>query len=344
MKKIILTIGIVLILNGCNSNLIPESSTTPISFDVGVASDTTAITTSMQTLKTTVAEVSSSDDLAYEPGLLDNYDNRIRILFTAMKTNDIKTLNLLGSTRSDSVYDFFNDIKFGNFTINSSKTADVEGMTFPPKTYNVTLSVLESNDSRFPVGDNTFEITALDAGYGPLFSPLHRIGDEPKITIHDMLIDKSISSNVYMCYDLSLEMTEFYGRDTVVTFALPNDNLDNFYGNLVRFLNHVPLYMTDIKLNEGNIDDYNRAAKMFFGIKTDFNENNIKPLWLGANMMDAVLVSETESSVVIDYYSDCLLLVKAFTMKYNFDTSEGFRFTSVEKLYDSDFAPSRYTT
>jgi hypothetical protein len=89
---------------------------------------------------------------------------------------------------------------------------------------------------------------------------------------------------------------------------------------------------------------FNAAAKQILGIDTDFNEDNIEPLWLGAHVRDAVLVSETDNSVVIDYYADSLLLVKAFTAEYHFDTANGFRFTSIKNLYDSGLGVSGFTT
>jgi hypothetical protein len=361
----VLIIGMILLLCSCSSNLTTENSTTPTSFEVGVVSYTTTITLPTETSVTTdasetsevstlsateltsavtedfvVAEDIPSDDLAFDPALLDDYDSRTKILFTAIKTNDIKSLNLLGGTRSDGVYDFIKNIKFGNFTINSSKTADVEGMTFPPKTYNVTLSVLESNDSRFPVGNNTYEITALDAGFGPYFNPLHLVSDKTnKVKITDMIETKTLSDNANVCYNLTLEMMPFYGRNSLDIFNIPDNDKDSFYNGLARFFSHIPSIVPS-----ASVETYDKTAKQLFGIDTAFNEQNINPLWYGANMLDAVLVSETDKSVVIDYYADSLLLVKAFTVEYNFDTTNEFRFISIKNLYDSGFEPSRYST
>jgi hypothetical protein len=287
-----------------------------------------------------VTDDNQSDDLAYNPALLEDYDTRTKMLFTAIKTNDIETLNHLGSTRSDGVYDFLRDIKFGNFTINSVQTAEIEGTSHPPKTYNVTLSVLESNDLRFPVGENTYEITALDAGYGPYFGALNRVGDNTnKVKITDMIETKTLSDNAHICYNLTTEMMPFYGRNSLDSFNIPQNDIDSFYSGLSRFFSRVPPIVSS-----ESADDFNKAAKQLFDIDTEFNEQNINPRWYGANMLDAVLVSETDSSVVIDYYADSLLLVKAFTVEVNFDTTNGFRFTSIKNLFDSGFEPSRYTT
>jgi hypothetical protein len=340
MKKKLLTIGITLLLCSCNSHLITETSTTPTSFEVGVVPFASAITTTVQTFTTTAAEDTASDDLAFDYALLNDYDNRTRILFTAIKNNNIDALNALGCTRSNGVYDFMKDIKFGNFTINYSETVDIEGTSHPPKTYNVTLTVLESNDLRFPVGDNVYEITALDAGFGPYFSPLHLVSDKTnKVKITDMIEAKTLSDNANACYSLTLEMLPFYGRNSVDSFSIPENDTDSFYSGLARFFSHISTFVPS-----RSTDNYNKAAKQFFGIDTSFNDQNTEPLWFGANMLDAVLVYETDESVVIDYYADSLLLVKAFTVEYNFETTNGFRFISIKNLYDSGFEPSKYST
>jgi hypothetical protein len=336
MRKKVLTIGIILFLCSCSSDLsgeiITQSASQPATFQTSTVPHTTAVTEEI-----VVAE--ESDDLAFDPAQADNYDARTEMLFTALKTNDIAALNLFGNTRSDGVYDFLSDIKFGDFTINSSTTADVGG-SHPSKTYNVTISVLESNDERFPVGENTYEITALDAGFGPFFSPLKRIGDDTnKIKITDMIAAETLSDTANACYNLTLEMLPFYGRDTADSFTIPVNDTYAFYGGLVRFFSHIWVYVP-----YKSIDIYNKAAKQLLDIDTAFNETNIEPLWLGANMLDAVLVSETGNSVVIDYFADSLLLVKAFTVEYSFDTTNGLRFTSIENLCDSGFEPTRYTT
>jgi hypothetical protein len=356
MKRRLIAVIFVLalILSGCGSE-IAENTVTVAETTTAAAVEMTTVLEKNETVTTTKAvtttaaieaeaendEVISPDDGNHhiDYALLEDYDTRTDLFFTALTANDTETLEYIGCTRSDGVYDFLADIKFGGYAINSGVTTDNPGMSHPPKTYNVSLTVLESENPRFPVGENTYEITALDAGFGPYFSPLHLVGDENKIKITDMINAETLSDEASICYYFTLEMLPLYGRESVDGFSMPEDDIDLFYSGLARFFGHIPAFA-----QPESYENYNAAAKQMLGIDTEFNHTDIEPLWLGANMLDAVLVSETDKSVVIDYYADSLLLVKAFTVEYNLDTTNGFRFNSIKNLYDSGFEPSRYST
>jgi hypothetical protein len=278
--------------------------------------------------------------LGYYKPIEDEMDKNVTELFEAFVNHDKEQLKRLSCAKSDGVFDFVDDITFGDYEITPGGIYVGYG-NLQKKEYSIKLEVKESSDPRFPIGENTYKINTLDAGIGPYFSPL-TLADEPEILKMDDLIitEDDLRKNANICYFFTLEMQPFYGRESADSFEISADETVWFYGCMRRFFSHV-VKPAGVEFTP---DEMNAAAKSILGIDAAFDENNIDPLWYGANITDAVLVSEDENSVVIDWYADSLLLEKAFTMKYNFDTENGFRLLSIENLYDSGFEQTRYTT
>jgi hypothetical protein len=285
------------------------------------------------------------------PAMLRFADVAVNELFKALTTNDSDYLELLTAAYSDEydAFEFIKDIKFDGFEIISSEYLIEPFMPLSEnaeKSYVVTVNVLESTDERFPVGLNTYEITYYPGGWGGIgasYSALTRVGDEGKQTIWNGLGTEAISENVRYCYLLSTELGYYIGRETTDTFEVPDESPEmkaGFHSSLLRFLSRI----LPAEIEVATPEILNEYAKKVFGFESEFNEENFDSTWLGANCDEAVLVSETENSVTIDYYADCLLLVKAYTVKYNFDKADGFRFTSIEKIYDSGFDAANYST
>jgi hypothetical protein len=269
-------------------------------------------------------------------------DDRTQQLFEAFKTGDKETLAFLGTGKRENtaVYDFVDNITFGDYEIKPLKAYYSEHGGVEKKDYEITFDVQKSEDELFPQGTHIYNITALEAIEGAFFTQLIRDSEPPKQAIINSYNGGGlISVNAYTCYDLTLEMLPFYGRESADSFTVPEENEAEFYSGLSRFFSHI-----SVAEKGENPENYNTAAKSYFGIDTAFDESNVGALWYGANSLEAALVSETENSVVIDYYADSLFLVKAFSVKYNFDTEKGFRFISIENLYDSGLEADRHTT
>ncbi len=258
----------------------------------------------------------------------NEYDERINQLFKAFNDYDKEVLMNLTGAKTVSVFDFIDNIKFTGYE--TIKTEIIEGSneTDFSKRYTVNVFVEESSDPRFPEGKNVFEITALNAVEGSLFSPLSKYGEEDKVKFTDMLNGNDISDNARMCYFLTVELEPFFGRSSCDYFTVPDNEQIEFYGSMSRFLGKF--------ISESTVNNYNNAAKNIFGIDFEFNEENINPLWLGSFYKEAVLVSEADNEAVIDFYADSLLLVKAFTVKYKFYT-DGIKLVSIENIYDTDY-------
>jgi hypothetical protein len=302
--------------------------------------ETAPVTTTASAAPLSEPEIKTTAD--YIDIMEKEMDDRTEQLFLALVGGDKETLGFLGTGRSENgkVYDFIDDITFGDYEIKPLKAYYQDRGGIEKKDYSITLEVIKSSDERFPEGVHTYKITALPAVEGAFFTQLIRDGEpEKQAIINSFNGGGLISVNAYTCYDLTLEMLPFYGRESTDKFELPKENTAEFYSGLSRFFSHIK-----VAENGENAQNYNAAAKSYFGIDTAFDENNVSPLWYGANSLEAVLVSENENSVVIDYYADSLLLVKAYSVKYNFDTADGFRFTSIENLYDSGLEAARHTT
>jgi hypothetical protein len=327
---------------------VSKPETFSIQFEVPIVSETETDVMPPQTSATSAITATSAADPIIETQV--NYteiaekemDERTEMLFTAFSAGDKKTLSFLGtgSYENTAVYDFVDNITFGEYEIKPLKAYYSESGGIDKKDYEITLEVKKSEDERFPEGTHTYNITALEAIEGAFFTQLIKSGDSPKQAIINSYNGGGyMSVNAYTCYDLTLEMLPFYGRESAESFTVPTENKAEFYSGLSRFFSHI-----SVAENGENPENYNAAAKSYFGIDTEFTVENVAPLWYGANSLEAVLVSENDNSVVIDYYADSLFLVKAFTVKYNFDTTDGFSFTSLENLYDSGFSPDRHTT
>jgi hypothetical protein len=365
-------IGIAILLCGCGTSLSEETAsiTTATAATTSTAAATAATTTTTTTTAATTAAVATTaatintelyldypterysseyNDLPYRinPGLLRYSDVAVNELFKAITTNDSEYLALLTNAYSFDYdpFEFIKDIKFDGFTIVSSEYLEEPHFSLSEhadKSYVVTVKVIESNDERFPVGENTFEISCNSVA-DEKFSSFYRVGDEKKETIWHGFGNETVSDNVRYCYFLTTEMHSNFPDEFTDEFIIPDESEETkagFHRELLRFLWHV--LPADVPVATPEI--LNTYAKQFFGFESEFNDENYDSTFYGANVTDAVLVSENENSVTIDYYADSLLLVKAYTIKYNFDTKDGFRFISIEKLYDSGFDPSRYTT
>jgi PBP1b-binding outer membrane lipoprotein LpoB len=307
-------------------------------------SDFTTANTSETTANITAEPVvSDSEVITLEPILYlfeDDYDERVESLFTAFVNHDKTELKRLSNARSDGIFDFVDNITFGDYKITSGEIFAESG-SIHRKNYTVELEVKESGHPRFPVGINTYKIAALDAGIGPFFSPLTFENETETVQVYNLSYEKNeLSENARICYNFTLEMLPFYGRTSADNFTIPTEETTWFYGCMERFFSHLrpPVGIPHTP------DGYNAAAKEILGIDANFDEKTIEPLWYGANYSDAVIVSEDENSIIIDWYADALLFQKAFTIKYNFDTTDGFRLTSIENIYNSGFDETRYTT
>jgi hypothetical protein len=299
------------------------------------AGTTAEMTTSAET---TPADTETRGSVSYL--FEDEYDKRTEELFTALINKDKAELSYFSGARSEGVFDFLDNVSFGGFMITPGTVYAADG-SIRKKEYSVLIEVLESSDPRFPAGEHTYNIAALEAGIGPFFSPLTLDGEPEKLKMNDLIInEEDLRKNASICYFFTLEMQPFYGRESADSFEISSDETAWFYSCMRRFFSHVVLGAGP----EFTPDEMNAAAKSILGIDAAFDETNIDPLWYGANITDAVLVSEDENSVVIDWYADSLLLEKAFTVKYNFDTTDGFQLLSVESLYDSGFMLTSYTT
>jgi hypothetical protein len=287
---------------------------------------------------TTAADTETRGSVSYL--FEDDYDKRTEELFTALINKDKEQLKFFAGARSEGVFDFLDNVSFGGFMITPGTVYATDGSILK-KEYSVLIEVLESSDPRFPEGENTYKVAALEAGIGPFFSPLTLTGEPEKLKVNDLIInEEDLRKNASICYFFTLEMQPFYGRESADSFEISADEREWFYSCMSRFFGHV-VKPAGVEFTP---DEFNSAAKSILDIDAAFDETNIDALWYGANITDAVLVSETDNSVVIDWYADSLLLEKAFTTKYNFDTTDGFRLLSVENLYDSGFMLTSYTT
>jgi hypothetical protein len=305
-------------------------------FVIAKAPETEVITELTENSETTAEKPT----LGFYKPVEDEMDKNVTELFEAFVNHDKEELKRLTSAKSDGIFDFVDDITFGDYEITPGGIHVGNG-SLRKKEYSIKLEVKESSDPRFPVGENTYKINTLDAGVGPRFSPLTLIDEPEKLKMGDLIItEDDLRKNANICYFFTVEMQPFYGRKSTDSFEISADETVWFYSCMRRFFSHVVVGAG----SEFTPDEMNAAAKSILGIDAAFDETNINPLWYGAHFTDAVLVSEDENSVVIDWYADCLLFEKAFTMKYKFDTTDGFRLLSVENLYDSGLAQTSYTT
>lgn len=273
----------------------------------------------------TVSETSSDYDNAVE----QEYDGRITQLMDAFAQKDKETLRMLCSADSTSAFDFIDGVDISGYSIISSELNKGSNPSDFSKTYHISVNVTESDDGRFEKGENLWTVTALNPlGEYSLFGALSMNGEERE-SIRLLERNGNVSDKVRFCYECMVELEPY------IRHSEPIAKDDAFYSSLARFLG---------KFTECSADNFNDAAQKYFGIDAGFDDGNIQPLWLGAYEKEAVAY-EDENEVIIDFYADALLLIKACTVKFTVDDTDGYiRLTGTEVTYDSGLKIASYTT
>ena len=282
-------------------------------------------------------ESSNTESLSYSEYIDEEYDNRINTLMQAFIDRNKEDLCFLSSAQSEAAFDFIDNIVISDYTIISSEIIEGSNPSDFEKKYLISVNVGESSDERFPAGENTWEITALNAmsDYS-FFGPLYFNSVHDKVNVRELQSENNISDEAYFCCRLMVELEPYIRYSDSNNLQIPDENTEEFYSSLSRFISSF--------VSEKSIDTYNMTAYKMFGIESDFNDENIEPLWLGAYEKDAVIVSENDNEIVIDFYADSLLLTKAYTIRFYLDTTDGIRLLSFEKIYESGLDVSFYTT
>lgn len=355
MKKIIYIIVITLLLSSCKgkSNPLIENNITTYNSDINYYNEKTDYIDSdiNYNIEKNDETVSVDSELNYNSEKSDNndhiisdnpyndekYDSILIELMNAFKEKDKTKLCFLGCAQSEEVFDFIDNIVISDYSIISSEIIEGSNLSDFEKKYIINVTVDYSSDERFFVGKNTWEITALNtlSDYS-FFGTLYINNMYDKKNIRKLMRENNISEEVRFCYRLMVELEPYIRYTDGSNLQIPDDNKEEFYSSLSRFLGSFA--------SEQSTDKYNIVSYKMFGIEPNFSDENIEPLWLGAYEKDAVIVSEKDNEIIIDFYADSLLLTKAYTIKFNLDTTDGIRLISYEIIYESELISSFYTT
>ncbi|MDR0946854.1 MAG: hypothetical protein LBM87_03785 [Ruminococcus sp.] len=363
MKKFLSLLTVILCLTSCGEikDPLPDPAVNEIT-DI-TTTTTTAPTETTTAAETTTAEteapvVSDEEISATEIHALDIHENEsdkhLEDFLNALCAKDKITLCQLGGAAYEEyeAFDFIDGVNVVGYTIDSSEIMDLDQNGNYQMKYVFTLDISESDHEFFPVGETSYTVTTDYDKF--IFGPLTQTGvEDTRVQFFDYLLNNELGDPVMSAYFFTAEMIPIYGRDSADSFKVPtnSDQKAAFYSAFARFISHMPHEMRDISNAEFPDEQRPRtlteAAKNILGLDMNYTADNDEPLWLGANMPVATVVSHTESDetteVVLDFYADSLLLTKAFTVKYTLEFPP-FKIISIENLYDSGLAVSRYTT
>lgn len=302
-----------------------------------------------------ISFVSSKEGEESSDGFEDMFVAAAYEFLEALKNKDVIKLSSKSGVKSPEAYDFFKDIDIESYEAkNILSEADM-------RVFEVTLSITKSSHELFPVGESKWILktgSAEDSAMrlfvpeGSNVNPIDYYSEHSKV--------------VKFCERFSTEFGCF-GTYTdfkkVFTDTESLKAIDYLASSLCRFLPEVEEY-------EDDTDDFGygiprkwleeKAEKVLCITGVDLRESKlyiaendtIEPGFLGANWDYCALVSEEYDeksrlhTVVIDYYADCVFLVKAKTVKYTVRENEdkSLRLLSTENLYDSGYEVAGGTT
>jgi len=286
----------------------------------------------------------NSSEIETSENGIQSYDRVADDFLTKLKNGDSEELSNLTFARSKEVFDFIKTVKIDDFKY---EIIDISTENDAIVNYKVNLSISKSDSDIFPVGESEW-ILNLRFGAGntiQFFKPIN--------SNIDLSWDNG-SKEAILAYNFSRLFKHFKTCSNFNEIVPSVDNQD-FYNDFI--FNCAISYLQFTQSSDYSVKNVSDYMNSKYGINSvDFKKyeyydevnDYISIPGRGGSWDFSSLVSEefnTETNckrIIIDYYADCALLVKAKTMKYVVEgnSDENYKLLSTELIYDSGFTPA----
>jgi len=317
----------------------------------GNVNNKTSMAGNSSEIDTFTNDTSATSSEGISPNATKEYDKIAIDFLTKLKNSDSKALSDITDTRCDGVFDFLSDVKIDDFSFELNEELfgkdDNGNESSKGYSYNVILKILKSKSNIFPVGENEWILiiepsaSSCIAYFNPKDSNLKILTNSMQ---HNYIALCYLFSNKFNCFSSLTEFNEI----------VPSVDNEVKYNSFI--YQSIEFYIANTGSYDLSVEKLSAYFNNSLGINSiDFKKykyydpqtETFSPPYHGSRWNFYTLVSDeynatnNQRTVVLDYYADSAMLVKAKTMKYVIEGSsdEDFKLLSTELIYDSGFSP-----